>query len=99
VLIIDDVISAGTSVRESVALIQAAGAAPVGVSIALDRMERGTGELSAVQEVNRDYGLPVISIAALTDLLDFLDASGDPALLQSRDAVAAYRQAYGTRQV
>ncbi|HEX4326161.1 MAG TPA: orotate phosphoribosyltransferase [Burkholderiales bacterium] len=99
VLIIDDVISAGTSVRESVALIQAAGAAPAGVSIALDRMERGTGELSAVQEVNRDYGLPVISIAALTDLLDFLDASGDPALLQSRDAVAAYRQAYGTRQV
>jgi orotate phosphoribosyltransferase len=98
VLIIDDVISAGTSVRESVALIQAAGAAPVGVSIALDRMERGTGELSAVQEVNRDYGLPVISIAALTDLLNFLDASGDPALLQSRDAVAAYRQAYGTRQ-
>jgi orotate phosphoribosyltransferase len=99
VLIIDDVISAGTSVRESVALIKAAGAAPVGVSIALDRMERGTGELSAVQEVNRDYGLPVISIAALTDLLDFLDASGDPALLQSRDAVAAYRRAYGTRQV
>ena len=99
VLIIDDVISAGTSVRESVALIKAAGAAPVGVSIALDRMEQGTGELSAVQEVNRDYGLPVISIAALTDLLDFLDASGDPALLQSRDAVAAYRRAYGTRQV
>ncbi|MDB5803101.1 MAG: orotate phosphoribosyltransferase [Betaproteobacteria bacterium] len=98
VLIIDDVISAGTSVRESVALIQAAGATPAGVAIALDRMERGIGDLSAVQEVNRDYGLPVISIAALADLLDFLDASGDPALLQSRDAVADYRRAYGTRQ-
>ena len=95
VLIIDDVISAGTSVRESVGLIRAAGAAPIGVAIALDRMEKGLGELSAVQEVNRDYGVPVISIAALTDVLEFLDASGDPALLQFRAAVAAYRQAYG----
>jgi orotate phosphoribosyltransferase len=98
VLIIDDVISAGTSVRESVALIGASGAVPVGVAIALDRMEKGLGELSAVEEVNRDYQLPVISIAALTDVLDFLDASGDPALLQSRDAVAAYRRAYGIGQ-
>jgi len=99
VLIIDDVISAGTSVRESVALIRAAGATPVGVAIALDRMEKGTGALSAVEEVNRDYGLPVICIAALTDVLDFLDVSGDPALLQFRDAVAAYRRVYGTQQV
>jgi orotate phosphoribosyltransferase len=98
VLIIDDVISAGTSVRESVALIRAAGATPAGVAIALDRMEKGTGELSAVEEVNRDYALPVISIAALTDVLEFLDASGDPALLQFRDAVAAYRKAYGIRE-
>jgi len=98
VLIIDDVISAGTSVRESVALIRAAGATPIGVAIALDRMEKGTGELSAVEEVNRDYGLPVISIAALTDVLSFLDASGDPALLQFRNAVAAYRNAYGIRE-
>ena len=97
VLIIDDVISAGTSVRESVALIKAHGATPTGVAIALDRMEKGTGALSAVEEVNRDYGLPVISIAALTDVLDFLDASGDPALLQFRDAVAAYRRAYGSQ--
>ncbi|HEY4372345.1 MAG TPA: orotate phosphoribosyltransferase [Burkholderiales bacterium] len=96
VLIIDDVISAGTSVRESVALIQAAGAIPAGVAIALDRMEKGTGELSAVQEVNRDYEMPVISIAALTDVLAFLDASGDPALLQFREAVAAYRRVYGS---
>jgi orotate phosphoribosyltransferase len=98
VLIIDDVISAGTSVRESVGLIRAAGATPVGVAIALDRMEKGTGTLSAVEEVNRDYGVPVISIAALTDVLGFLDASGDPALLQFHAAVAAYRRAYGILQ-
>jgi orotate phosphoribosyltransferase len=98
VLIIDDVISAGTSVRESVSLIRAAGATPVGVAIALDRMEKGTGTLSAVEEVNRDYGVPVISIAALTDVLGFLDASGDPALLQFHAAVAAYRRAYGIMQ-
>jgi orotate phosphoribosyltransferase len=99
VLIIDDVISAGTSVRESVGLIRAAGARVAGVTIALDRMERGAGELSAVQEVNRDYGVPVFSIASLSDLLGFLDSSGDAALLQFRDAVAAYRAAYGAAEV
>ena len=95
VLVIDDVISAGTSVRESMALIDAAGATPAGVAIALDRMERGTGGLSAVQEVNRDYGVPVISIGHLGDLLAFLDAGGDAGLLQFRDAVAKYRRDYG----
>ena len=72
VLIIDDVISAGTSVRESVELIRQAGATPCGVVIALDRMERGQGQLSAVQEVGRDYGLPVIAVASLDDLMTFL---------------------------
>jgi orotate phosphoribosyltransferase len=96
VLIIDDVISAGTSVRESVQLIRAAGATVAGVAIALDRMERGTGQLSAVEEVNRLYDVPVVTIASLADLLGFLDASADPSLLQFRDAVAAYRQAYGS---
>src|SRR5574343_358588 len=67
VLIVDDVISAGTSVRESVELIRAAGAIPAGVVIALDRQERGTGDLSAVQEVKQRYGMPVISVAALED--------------------------------
>ena len=95
VLIIDDVISAGTSVRESVAVIRAAGATVAGVVIALDRMEKGAGELSAVEEVNAMYGLPVISIACLTDVLAFLSASGEQELLQFRDAVAAYRRAYG----
>jgi orotate phosphoribosyltransferase len=72
VLIVDDVISAGTSVRESVELIRAAGATPCGVVIALDRMERGQGALSAVQEVERDYDMPVIAVATLDDLLAFL---------------------------
>jgi orotate phosphoribosyltransferase len=95
VLIIDDVISAGTSVRESVALIRAVGAVPAGVALALDRMEKGTGELSAVQQVNRDYGLPVSSIASLGDLLAFLRQSGDAGLLQFGDKVATYRRDYG----
>ena len=96
VLIIDDVISAGTSVRESVQLIRAAGAAVAGVVIALDRMERGAGELSAVEEVNRMYGVPVISIASLGDVLGYLDDSADPALIQFQAAVAEYRRDYGT---
>ncbi|GGY09961.1 orotate phosphoribosyltransferase [Paludibacterium paludis] len=93
VLIIDDVISAGTSVRESVELIRAAGAEPAGVAIALDRMERGQGELSAVQEVSRQYGLPVVAIATLEDLLGFLE--GSPDLARHLEAVRAYREAYG----
>jgi orotate phosphoribosyltransferase len=98
VVIIDDVISAGTSVRESVAMIRAAGAEPAAVLIALDRMERGGKDgvlspLSAVQEVSQNYGIPVISIASLADLFGYLEA--DPALAQYKDAVAAYRQQYG----
>lgn len=93
VLIIDDVISAGTSVRESVELIRAAGAEPAGVAIALDRMERGQGELSAVQEVSRDYGLPVIAIATLEDMLGYL--AGSPELAEHLSAVNAYRKQYG----
>src|SRR4030067_326028 len=76
VLIVDDVISAGTSVRESVELIRAAGAQPCGVAIALDRMERGQGELSAVQAVQRTFGIPVVSIATLDDLLGSFQAHG-----------------------
>lgn len=93
VLIIDDVISAGTSVRESVDIIRAAGATPCGVVIALDRMERGTGDLSAVQEVQRDYGLPVVSVANLDDLMAFL--RDRPDFKASETAVARYRQEYG----
>lgn len=93
VLIIDDVISAGTSVRESVNLIRAAGAEPAAVAIALDRMERGQGDLSAVQEVARDYQIPVIAIASLQDLLGYLADS--PALAENLGKVQAYRDQYG----
>ncbi|MDK9705065.1 MAG: orotate phosphoribosyltransferase [Sulfuritalea sp.] len=93
VLIIDDVISAGTSVRESVELIREAGATPAAVLIALDRQERGQGELSAVQEVERNYGIPVISVAGLTDLIDYL--SGQPELENKLVAVRDYRARYG----
>ncbi|BDB22842.1 orotate phosphoribosyltransferase [Cupriavidus sp. TA19] len=100
VVIVDDVISAGTSVRESVNLIRAAGAEPAAVLIALDRMEKsGTAEQvgthSAVQDVQREFGIPVIAIASLKDLLAYLDASQDQSLATSREAVSAYRQRYG----
>lgn len=93
VLIIDDVISAGTSVRESIALIRAAGAEPCGVVIALDRMERGLGTLSAVQEVQQMYQLPVIAIASLDDLLGFLQ--GEAQMQQNLQATQSYRDQYG----
>ena len=93
VLIVDDVISAGTSVRESVELIRQAGATPAGVLIALDRQERGQGELSAVQEVQRDYGIPVIAVAGLKDLMTFLGQH--PELADYQAAVTRYRAQYG----
>ncbi len=93
ILIIDDVISAGTSVRESVEIIRNAGATPCGVVIALDRMERGTGKLSAVQEVAQDYGIPVVAVATLADLMAFLKQR--PEFAAYEQAVARYRQEYG----
>jgi len=97
VLIIDDVISAGTSVRESVEIIRAAGATPAGVSIAVDRQERGTGERSAVQEVEKEFGLQVINIASLDTLLRYLEAKGDGSR-QHYEAIQAYRKQYGSTQ-
>jgi orotate phosphoribosyltransferase len=97
VLIIDDVMSAGTSVRESIELIQAAGAVPCGVVIALDRMERGLGELSAVQEVHQNYGIPVIAIATLDDLLGYLQSEGG--MVQNLNATKLYRDQYGVKHV
>jgi len=93
VLIVDDVISAGTSVRQSVDLIKASHAIPCGVVIALDRMERGTGELSAVQEVEQNYRMPVISIATLEDLVAYLQR--DDKLSINLAAVKKYREQYG----
>ena len=101
VLIVDDVISAGTSVRESIAMIRAAGAEPCGVAIALDRQEKTTeadgrdGELSAVQAVRANHGLDVVAIATLADLLDYLRSGADPALERHAPAVQAYRERYG----
>ncbi|GJL76574.1 orotate phosphoribosyltransferase [Nitrosomonas sp.] len=93
VLIVDDVISAGTSVRESVDLITNTSATPCGVLIALDRMERGSGPLSAIQEVEKTHGIPVISIINLNDLIHFLQTSNH--LVHHLEAVARYRQQYG----
>jgi orotate phosphoribosyltransferase len=93
VLIVDDVITAGTSVRESVEVIRAHGAKPAGVLIALDRMERGQGARSAVQEVRDAYAIPVIAIATLDDVMAFI--AGQPALAAYAEAVAAYRAQYG----
>ncbi|MDO8959776.1 MAG: orotate phosphoribosyltransferase [Rhodocyclaceae bacterium] len=93
VLVVDDVISAGTSVRESVEIIRAAGAIPAGVLIAIDRQERGTGTLSAVQEVEQSLQLPVVAVARLTDVIDYL--AGQPTLEQNLVAVRRYRETYG----
>ena len=93
VLIIDDVISAGTSVRESMELIRAAGALPAGVVIALDRQERGHGTLSAVQEVEQSYGVSGLPVATLSDLIAYL--AGEPELETNLAAVRRYREDYG----
>jgi orotate phosphoribosyltransferase len=108
VLVIDDVVSAGTSVRESMTLIEAAGAKPCGLAIAIDRQERATapageggggggGDLpySAVQYITRELRLPVFAIATLDDLLRVLGASRDPELARHAAPVAAYRERYG----
>jgi orotate phosphoribosyltransferase len=94
VLIVDDVMTAGTAIRESVTLIQAAGATPAGVVIALDRQERGSGATSAVQEVE-SQGLPVISILTLADLIAELQSGQLPAPPEALPAMEAYREHYG----
>lgn len=92
VLIVDDVITAGTAIREATDIIRNAGAEPVGVVLALDRQERGQGSLSAVQEVEQTLQLPVTSILRLADLIDYLRHSGDAAQLA---AIEGYRGQYG----
>jgi orotate phosphoribosyltransferase len=92
VLIVDDVITAGTAVREVVEIIRAAGAEPAGVVIGLNRQERGRGELSAIQEVERDYGIPVYSIVNLENVLQYLQMQGAAA---DAERVLSYRAQYG----
>jgi orotate phosphoribosyltransferase len=93
VLIVDDVMTAGTAVRESLQLIRAQGAEPAGVLIALDRQERGQGDLSAAQEVSAEYGIPVIAIATLADVLTY--AGEHPELAAEHARLQEYRQRYG----
>jgi orotate phosphoribosyltransferase len=92
VLIVDDVMTAGTAIRESVEIIRQAGATPAGVVIALDRQERGQGAQSAVQEVQELFGLPVVSILKLADLIAFLETTGNS---QQLAAVRSYREQFG----
>lgn len=93
VLIIDDVITAGTAIRESMEIIQAQGATPAGVAIALDRQERGRGERSAIQEVEEEYGIPVASIVRLENLIGYLEP--DPEAASDLQRIVEYRQQYG----
>lgn len=93
ILIIDDVITAGTAIRESMDIIAAAGAKPAGVIIALDRQEKGTGELSAIQEVEQQYNIPVLSIIKLEHLITYIEGNAD--FNQYLDKVKAYRDQYG----
>lgn len=93
ILIIDDVITAGTAIRESMDVIRAEGARPAGVVIALDRQERGKGERSAIQEVETDYGMPVAAIVRLDDLIEFIRQRGDAA--EHLANIEDYRREYG----
>ncbi|USH02583.1 orotate phosphoribosyltransferase [Grimontia kaedaensis] len=93
VMLVDDVITAGTAIRESMEIIQANGADLAGVLVAIDRQERGKGELSAIQEVERDFGCQVVSIISLGDLVTYLEEQGSNP--EQLDAVKAYRAEYG----
>ena len=94
VLVVDDVISAGTAIRESIEIIRAAGATPAGVLVALDRQERGQGPLSAVQEVQREFSIPVVNIVTLADLIVHLEEAGRTAELQ---ALRNYQAEWGVK--
>ncbi|EME9802086.1 orotate phosphoribosyltransferase [Vibrio alginolyticus] len=93
IMLVDDVITAGTAIRESMEIIQANGADLAGVLVAIDRQEKGKGELSAIQEVERDFGCAIISIISLTDLVTFLEEKGTNK--EHLEAVKAYRAEYG----
>jgi orotate phosphoribosyltransferase len=93
ILIVDDVITAGTAIRESIDLISSAGAHPAGVLVALDRQERGTGDRSAIQEVQATFGIPVVSIIKLDEILDYLNTR--PGFRDHAARVATYRHIYG----
>ncbi|MDW3189590.1 orotate phosphoribosyltransferase, partial [Vibrio sp. Vb0932] len=93
IMLVDDVITAGTAIRESMEIIKANGADLAGVLVAIDRQEKGKGELSAIQEVERDFGCAVISIVSLGDLITYLEEKGNAT--EHLEAVRAYRAEYG----
>ena len=95
VLIVDDVITAGTAIREVMELLQRTGATPAGIVVALDRQERGTGKLSAIQEIREQYGIPVISIIALEQIIAYLSRQDNPALAGHLADVQRYREEFG----
>ena len=95
VLIIDDVITAGTAVREAVEIIQAAGAELASIAVAMDRQEKGTGSSSAIQEIEQAYGIEIAHISSLQNIIDFLQAADDSALSEHLPAVEKYREKYG----
>ncbi len=95
VLIVDDVITAGTAIREVMELLQRTGATPAGIVVALDRQERGTGRLSAIQEIREQYQIPVISIIALEQIIAYLGRQENPALAGHLADVQRYRDEYG----
>ncbi|MET0766484.1 MAG: orotate phosphoribosyltransferase [Aeromicrobium sp.] len=95
VLVVDDVITAGTAIREVMQIISAAEASAAGIVVAVDRQERGAGELSAIQEVQRDFGVPVISIIGFDQIIEYVEETGRHA--EHLDAVRGYREEFGTR--
>ncbi|MEX2367050.1 MAG: orotate phosphoribosyltransferase [Pseudohongiellaceae bacterium] len=98
VLIIDDVITAGTAIREAMDIISAAGAQPAAVVVAMDRQEKGRRELSAIQEVERDYKIPVISIISLQDIVSYLEKANNSELVQYLPEMKHYQEKYGIQR-
>ena len=94
VLVVDDVITAGTAIREVMQILDTTGATCAGIVVAVDRQERGRGELSAIQEVERDFGVPVISIIGFDQIIEFVEETGRHA--ENLDAIRGYREEFGT---
>ncbi|OGT74121.1 MAG: orotate phosphoribosyltransferase [Gammaproteobacteria bacterium RIFCSPLOWO2_02_FULL_57_10] len=99
VLIVDDVITAGTAIREVMEILDRAGATPAGILVALDRQERGTGQLSAIQEIEQQYGIPVIRLITLAQIIDYLTAHDDPLLADNLAAIKRYREEFGVSDI
>ena len=95
VLIIDDVITAGTAIREAVEILDSCGAHLNGIAVAMDRQERGTGKLSAIQEIEANYQITIVNIINLQNIIDYLQEANDSKLRQHLDSVTAYREEYG----